>query len=51
MLRPDQFTDYKHVDLRYRVFLTETLLRNIDKLTTTFFIDPKTKAYSSSRVS
>ena len=47
----EKYTDYQHVELRYRVFLAETVLKRIDKITNTFFIDQKTKLFPSARVS
>ena len=50
LLNFDTFPEARHVDLRYRILLVDTLLRKIDKFASVFFIDPKTKVFSSSRV-
>ena len=47
----ENFTENVHFDLRNRYFLTISILQNIVKFSETFFTDPKTSQFSSSKVS
>ena len=44
------FTENSHIDLRYRYFLLQTILKNIPLFAESFFADSKTKQFAPVKV-